>query len=482
MINKVSDYLKKYHMIEKGDRLIVGVSGGADSVCLLYVLYEICKNYEAEIIVVHINHGIRGSEADQDEGFVRELCIDLGILYDSYKIDVKKIAKEDKLSEEEAGRKARYQLFYQACQKFVCNKIAIAHNRNDNAETVLFHLFRGSGIKGLTGIDASKEMSCHQDIKIIRPLLCVSRQEIEAYLQRNNISYRIDATNLTDAYSRNKIRNQVITYVTREINSNAVEHIANAATRLSEIERFLDEHIHRCYDELVIEKDKTYSFSVEKMKNEDVVLQRGILFKIMENLNRSLKDIEAKHVEQVRSLYEKQVGKQIHLPYGMVALRGYKDIVLYKDRQELVQARPLNDVVIAKPIEIPGSTLMPQHQLRITTELINNGENVSICKNSCTKWFDYDKIKNAVEIRTRREGDYIQINRLGGRKKLKDYFIDHKIPKAERNNRLLIADGSHIMWIIGDGDRISEQYKVDEHTKTILLMKLIDAKENKNDR
>jgi len=479
MLRKVCDFIKLNKMIENGDRIVVGVSGGADSVCLLYVLFEICIKYEAKLIVVHVNHGIRGREADRDEQYVMELCSKLDIEYHGFHYDVKKIAKEENLTEEEAGRKVRYQAFFDVSESSKCNKIAIAHNRNDNAETVLFHLFRGTGINGLSGIDPIRKMKTDTgEITVIRPLLCIGRQEIEDYLEKKKIPFQIDATNLSDDYSRNKIRNQVLTYAAKEINQNAIWHITGAASQLKEIGEFVNKSISQRYNALVVKKEQAYFITVQELKKEDIVIQRGIIRKIFENLAGELKDLEAKHVEQVLSLYHKQVGRYIYLPYDMIARRGYHKIEFYLNKNRGVIGDAADSQTEPIVVTIPGKVYLPKQRLFLETRVINYKKNSTIPKNCCTKWFDYDKIENTVVIRTRNEGDYIQINSVGGRKKIKDYFIDQKIPKEERDNQLLVTDGNHIMWILGDGDRISERYKVDDTTGKILLMKLFDLEEN----
>lgn len=479
MVHKILKFINENKMMEKGDRIVAGVSGGADSICLLYILNQLCKEWDNTLTVVHINHGIRGNEADRDENYVKELCGRMGIEFYGYSYDVKGIAKKEGLSEEEAGRKVRYQAFLEVCRINKCNKIAVAHNKNDNAETILFHLFRGSGVKGLCGIEPTRSMAAEfGDITLIRPLLCVERMEIEEYLQSEGISYLTDSTNLTDDYSRNKIRNRILTYVTQEINLGAINHITAAAAQLKEIEEFVNVSLAQRYQALVHEEQQSYRIAVEALSTEPIVLQKGILLKIMENLAGKRKDLEAKHVEAALSLLYKQVGRQVHLPYGIVAQREYNDIIFYCKQMlpEKDNLEPMKSI----EVQIPGRTQIGQSKKILETFLINYKKNEPIPKSSCVKWLDYDKIENVVEIRTRQEGDYIQVNRMGGHKKLKDYFVDQKIPQKLRNNQILITDGSHIMWIPGDGERMSEKYKVDESTTRVLLMKMIDLEDDED--
>lgn len=481
MLEKVSQYIQNNKLIEDGDRILVAVSGGADSVCLLHILSNMYKDTDVSIIAVHIHHGIRDKEADKDEAFVKLLCTKLGVEFIAYHYNVKSIAKNLGLSEEEAGRKVRYESFIDASKKYQCNKVAIAHNKNDNAETVLFNLFRGSGVKGLTGMNSMLTMRTNTgNITIIRPLLFITREEIETYLCSQKLSYQSDSTNFTNLYTRNKIRNVVLSYVKEEINTNVVEHITNAAQILDETYNYIEKCVQEKYQAIVKERKNTYEYKVDDLISEDIVIQKGIVLKILGKLAGRLKDIEAKHIDQVLSLGDKQVGRQIHLPYGIIALKMYDEVKLSLSSNSYEEER----LKAFQPVQIkiPGRTYIEERDIYIEVEIFDYKKNEPFPKNSCMKWFDYDKIENTLKLRTRDIGDYLQINSQGGRKKLKDYFIDLKIPKEDRDKQLLVADGSHILWIIGNGDRISEKYKISEKTKQILSMKLINSKEKKYDR
>ena len=477
MLRKIKTYIKQNELLEKGDRIAVGVSGGADSICLLHVLISLMQEYRLKLVAVHINHGIRGEEAERDEQFVSKFCTEYGIELRTFYYDVKRFASEEGLSVEEAGRQVRYSAFLEICREYQCNKLAIAHNKNDNAETFLFHLFRGSGIRGLSGMEANRILTeGDREVRVIRPLLCVTREEIEEYLAEESIEYIIDSSNLTEEYTRNKIRHRILSYAVSEVNPQSVNNIAEAAKALKEIEEYLGSNIRLSYEQLVNQTEGILRFKVEELKAQPYVIRKGVVRRILEQLAKVQKDLEAKHVEAVLGLMERQVGKQVHLPYHMIAEREYETICFYieapKGEKEVGDQRLKPALVI-----IPGITQIAEKRKILETKLINYKKNDPIPKNSCMKWFDYDKIENAVEIRTRQEGDFIQINTSGGKKKLKDYFIDHKIPQKQRDEQLLITDGSHIMWIPGAAERMSEKYKVDDTTTKILLMKLIDLEE-----
>lgn len=487
MYTQVSEYIKKNNLIGDSDFIVVGVSGGADSVCLLSILWELYRQTKVRLVVVHINHGIRGKAADEDEQFVRNLSERMEIPFYSFRFEVTKIAAERGLTLEEAGREVRYEAFLEICQKLKCNKIAIAHNRNDNAETVLFNLFRGSGVKGITGIGPKRIIETPAGrVTVIRPLLFARREEIEEYLMKKQLTHRTDASNLEEEFSRNKLRNRVLTYVTGEINPGAVDHIAEAAEDLAEIESFLGKLIEQRYRELITYRRESgvpvYEFNTEEVAKEDIVLRKGILLRILESLAGSRKDISRRHVEELLGLFRKQVGKQLHLPYGILAVRGYHTIRITLQGGNHETPAAASPAVGAVKLLIPGITPTASFHTIIETGIIQYEKEKPFPKNSCTKWFDYDKIENAVNVRSRKEGDYLQINSQGGNKKLKDYLIDTKIPREERDRLLLIADGSHIMWIPGAGSRMSEKYKITDATHRILWINLYDAEEKEDGR
>ncbi len=471
MLKTIQTYIQEYNMISEGDRIVVGVSGGADSVCLFHVLLKLAERLRLQLYVVHVNHGIRGEEADEDEAFVKALCDRHHIAFTAVRADVPAAAATDGLSEEEAGRKIRYEAFYDCLKRNACNKIAIAHNRNDNAETVLFNLFRGSGIKGLTGIPPVRE-------EIIRPLLCVGRNEIESYLKQNGIGYRTDRTNLTEDYSRNKIRHHIIDFAQEEINSGTVPHIANAARQLEEINRYLEKNVMAAYVKTVSfsKEQESYAIDIEKLKQEEVVIQKGILRTVIHRLAHFLKDIDLQHVETVLALTDKGVGKSANLPYGITAVRGYHDITLYAGRRKRDDGLEHSgeEEAYIQEIQAPGDYYLPQIHTTLHVKLINYKKSMIIPQNGYTKWFDYDKIENTVLVRTRNKGDFIQIDSRGGRKKIKTLFIDEKIPREKREHLPLLADGAHIMWVIGG--RMSEAYKISEATRLILEISLDGGK------
>lgn len=464
MINKILDYIKENRMLNTGDKVVLGVSGGADSVCLFFVFLELKKIYDLELYVVHVNHGLRGEDALKDARYVEELCISHGVQFILVNENVKEIGKREGISLEEAGRNVRYESFYKALNDYKASKIAIAHNSDDRAETVLFNLFRGTGLKGLTGISPMR--GC-----IIRPLLCISREEIENYLKERKIAFCTDLTNLETDYTRNKIRLKVLPYVRENINGKAKEHIIHTSVMIDETLSYIEKNADESMKRAVKKKNGQYLIHVDEFAHEDIVIQKLIVRKIIENLAGRLKDITNEHITMILSLISKGVGKRVNLPYSIVAKKGYEDISIFisPSGNHIIEGNS-RETPVSKEIIIPGEYDIEEKGICFSFSLMKYKKNLIIPQNGCTKWFDYDKINNTVTLRTKKEGDYLQIDQKGNTKKLKNFFIDKKIPREERENLLLLADGNHIMWVIGE--RISEAYKIDESTKNILIVKL----------
>lgn len=454
----VLKYIKRHNMLRTGDNILVGVSGGADSVCLLFVLLEIRKQIPFELFVLHINHQLRGKEADEDERFVRQICLEQNLKFAAVCCDVGKLAAEQGISTEEAGRNVRYQLFEQYGEQWKCSKIAVAHHQNDSAETILLNLFRGSGLKGLAGIEPVRG-------KIIRPLLCIGRQEIEAYLKEQKLAYRTDSSNLHDDYTRNKIRNQILPYASAEINSGSIRHIIQSGNFIREADDYFEKASQKIFKEYAVKKGKVVILSLECMENTEPLIISYVIRKCVRAVRDNLKDISNIHIEEAHRLSHAGTGKRICIPHGIVIEKSYNRLI-FRGEEDISNRAGDWLVEIHPPCKIE----IDKQGISLDCSIKKYKKNEIIPSKAYTKWFDYDRIDSALQIRYRKTGDYLTINSAGGRKKLKDYFIDQKIEKNRRNDILLIAKGPEIIWVIGY--RINEDYKVTEDTKRILEIRI----------
>ena len=459
---KVFCYIKEHDMLLPEERVVVGVSGGADSVCLLFVLNEWKKRYGLNPVVVHVNHRIR-AEAGRDADFVRDLCGRLDIPFCLYEEDVRRLSKERRCSEEEAGRDLRYKAFRETAERFGASKTAVAHNLNDRCETMLFHLFRGTGVKGLAGIMPVRE-------GIIRPLLCVERFEIERYLSERGQDYCVDATNDEDEYTRNRIRHHILPYAENEIVPGCVRHMGRTAEILSETEDYLDACTDSAMKECASEGEGDVCVvNVRAFMNLHPAIRKRILYKTVKNLSPGAKDISYVHIEELYGLFAREGSRAVDMPFGIWGRREYDSVYIGKGSRNTAQ----EDGLCACEMEMK---IIP------VQDLYGKCENSLIFpENKYTKWFDYDKIEKSPVLRTRMPGDYLTIRDNEGNmrhKKLKDYMVTEKIPAGRRENIPVLAEDSHILWLVGF--RISEYYKVSENTKRVLQVQLIYNKQEHN--
>ena len=306
--NKVIDTINKYELIENGDKIVIGVSGGPDSMCLLNILKDLRKIFKFEIVVAHVNHMIR-KEAKDDENYVKEYCKNNNIEFYSKSIEVEKIANNEKKGTEETGRKVRYNFFEQVLKITNSNKIAIAHNKNDNAETIIMNVLRGSGISGLKGIEAKK------DNKYIRPLIECERCNIEEYCKEKNLEPRIDKTNFENIYTRNKIRNIVIPYIKEEFNSNVIDTLIRLSDLIKQEDEYLNFQVKKIYNEICLGKKEKEIILDLKMfnKQEQVIKSRLLLYTITE-LMGSAEGVYKIHIEDLIKLCEKNIGNKYLMP------------------------------------------------------------------------------------------------------------------------------------------------------------------------
>lgn len=408
--------------------------------------------------------------------------------------EVKTLAEQKGLSTEEAGRMERYRIFDEMKRACGAQRIAVAHNQDDQAETVLHHLARGSGLAGLCGIRPVRG-------DVIRPLLFTERREIERLLQENGIAWRTDRTNLEQDYTRNKIRLSVLPLLTREVNGRAAAHIAQAGRRLLQAQEYLERVTEaaagRCFTcagdfagqgfaarETESAAQNSVILLLTPFLQEDELIRRELVKEALARCG-GLRDVAEVHIEALMRLSHLDCGKELSLPGQVRAVREDGMIRFEKTDAESSGCRAAGTVSgksaanpaserpasAEYPLAVPGHCAAGHWEACVTL-LENDGDlNSEIIKEKkYTKWLSYDTIKNDVLLRTRRPGDYLVVNEQGGRKKLKDYLIDCKVPKDRRNQVWLLADGSHILWVVGY--RISEAAKVTKATKQVIKIQL----------
>lgn len=332
MLNKILNTINKYNLIQKGDKIVIGVSGGPDSMCLLDSLYCLKDKLGIEIFVAHINHMIR-EEADEETEYVKEYCKNKNIKCYVKKADVEKLAKEQKLGTEEMGRKIRYEFFNEVAQKENANKIATAHNLNDNVETVLMNILRGSGISGLKGIEISRKET---NIEYIRPIRECERQEIEKYCEEQNLEPRIDKTNFESIYNRNKIRNEIIPYLKKEFNPNVLEGINRLSDIAREEEEYFDKVITKKYEELKIgENEKEVILDLKEFNKLEKVIKSRIILYTINKTNGNVQGIGKIHIEDIIKLCENNIGNKYLTPNKNIKIFVKKGKIFFMGKMNL---------------------------------------------------------------------------------------------------------------------------------------------------
>lgn len=454
MIERVRQTIKDNMMTRFGDKVIVAVSGGPDSMCLLHILYSLKEELGIELIAAHVNHCLRGEEADADEEYVRAFCGDLGVEFYSKKVDIHNYAKEKNLSCETAGREVRYDFFQELLNNLNAQKIALAHNANDQAETVLMRIMRGSGMEGLVGIKPVR------DNIYIRPIINIVRGDIEAYCEEKKLEARIDKSNLENIYNRNKVRLELIPYIQDNFNKDIVNTLVRLSQTISNDNEYLEKTANERYELYGYTIGGRVIIKKEVFNESEAILTRIIRIALLK-LVGSLKNFDKLHIYEIIDIAHRSTGKRTVLPNNVIALNSYECIELFLNNEEneardykeyKICLNKINDVQCGK--------------YKISVKLVERKKIVNFKNKILTKYFDYDKIIGDITLRYRKDGDRFTPLGMTGSKKLKDIFIDMKIPQAERDKIPLICFGEDIGWIVGY--RVSDKYKVTSESENIL--------------
>lgn len=468
---QVLSYMQEKQMITPGMGVVIALSGGADSVCLLRLMVQLRRELELELMAVHVEHGIRGKEALEDAAFAQKLCQRLLVPCKVYHCDIPGLAAERKISQEEAGRQERYRILEEEAEGMerLTGKpwrIAVAHHADDNAETMLYHLARGTGIRGLCGIPPVRG-------RIIRPLLAVSKEEIVDWLKELGQDYCLDATNDEDCYQRNRIRHHVLPQM-QQVNPGAVNHINQTAELMGELDLYLQQQASEILEQAKDER----TLKKEPLLLLPEFLRREVLHRWLMRLPGGAKDITWDHVVRLSDLIKAPVGKELQLPGNRSVISGY-DCLEFWDGQRFQQAG--GDAADAVTVHKDTLTSCGKMEVEFAGKkwrlMLRQAEKtMEIPIKSYTKWFDYDKIERSFQIRNRQEGDYLVFDDAGRRKSLARYLIDEKIPRKMRDDLPLLCCGDHVMWI--PGYRMSVYFKVEHTTERILEVQFMEESED----
>jgi len=470
LLEKVRSWAAENNVLKSGTIVLAGVSGGADSVCLLHVLYSLGKINGFSVAAVHMNHMLRAEESMQDEEFVQDICGQWGIPLKIYRRDVKAYSKEKKCSLEEAGRILRYDLFHDARDELNAQYIAVAHHKEDQAETVFLNLLRGSGLNGLCGMEEIQGY-------IIRPLLNTEKNEIYEYLSYHNLKYRTDSSNLSNVYMRNAIRNRIFPEIERLTGINAACSLVRMADILKADRDFLERFAEENYKSIVIsESEHCIELARDKLKALDYAVSGRIIRIAWSAVTGSRKGLESKHVKAALELAaETGKNKTIDFPCGIIFKAEYDRAYVMKKEETETPVPLFMEVQAPSDILLKEKNILAKFRVYPADEYEKSfGRIEKRGEKSLVQLFDYDAITEGINIRYRLPGDIITPYGGPGKKKLKDFFIDRKVPKLKRDKMLLITEGKEIIWIVGL--RTSEKYKVTRSTKNILYIEFTECK------
>jgi tRNA(Ile)-lysidine synthase len=460
LIEKVKVTVARYNMLKKGDSVLVAVSGGPDSVCLLEVLSCLKEDYSLSLHVAHLNHRFR-KEAKKEAEFVRLLAEKKGIPAAIEAIDVKAYCRERGLSLQEGAREVRYSFLNRVADAVGAVKIATGHTADDQAETFLMRLLRGAGAAGLSGIPPVRE-------RIIRPLIDVTKKEAFSFLKEKNIKYVKDPSNVKPKYLRNKIRLELIPLL-KKYNPNIIDTLHREAELLREDDALLDEITETCFKGIVTDQKKdSITLDYSKFNGLLPALKKRALRRAAAELTGSLRRISYHHIVSGIDVIDR-TGKGIDLPHNIRIERDYNYLKVFAVKEG---AEAVKDTV---GLKVPGITDVPDFNIRIETIIRDRSAQVQVEVGKADKntaFFDYDKIALPLFIRRRLEGDYFYPAGMKGRKKLKEFFIDKKIPREERKKLpVLTTKNNDILWIVGL--RMDERFRAREDTVRELIVRVI---------
>jgi tRNA(Ile)-lysidine synthase len=463
---KVLRHIRLEHLVSAGQRLLLGVSGGPDSVCLAMVLCHLRAGLEIDLHLAHLNHRLRGKEAEADAEYVSALALRLGLPCSVEARDVRAYQKERRISLEEAAREVRYQFLGETARRVKARRVAVGHNQNDQVETVLMHVLRGSGTGGLVGLRSRQLIQTGgKALELIRPLLVLTRGEIEAYCEYHRLAPRQDSSNRDRRLLRNRVRGELLPLL-ESYNPAIARSILRLSRIAGEDQQHLESEAAKIWPGVASQVDGAVKFDRAKLAALDRPMQRQVLRRAVLLLTGTLKDIEDRHVEEMLLVLAKPAGRQLDLPYGLVFSLGYDNY-----RLGLPEPRPSPAPGLEKgfALQIPGVTRVPGWILEAEIRPAS-GISAELNRDPLRAHFDAGKIGRQISFRNARRGEAFQPLGLKSLKKVAAFLLDARVPRSERRRIPVLANPEAIIWLAGQ--RIDERFKVTSQTESVLTLRL----------
>ena len=452
LLGQVNTAIKKHSMLFEKDRVLIGLSGGPDSVCLLHALNNLKDGYKLSLHAIYIDHGLRPDEIPAEIEFCKKLCETLGVPFLTKSVDVKSYAKEYCLNKQEAARELRYKIFEDVALEIGSSRIALAHNADDQAETFFMRILRGAGQKGLSGIPPVRG-------KIIRPLIEIERKDIEEFLDSISQSFIVDSSNLKKDYFRNWLRLAVMPEFKRQ-NPELIRTISRTSEIIREEDNYLELIVTKTLMRLIPKKtDRTIELFLVPLETMDRVILRRVLRRAIDAV-KGLRGIGFVHIEDIIELVKRgNSGDRIYLPKGIRVIKGYSTLILTSEQPSKLGAYSLN---VPEELALKESGILIKSSFADSAEIPCDGKSKVI--------IDAERIKLPLVVRARKSGDLFYPFGFGKRKKLQDFFVDEKIPRDERDSIPIVLSGNDVVWIAGY--RADERFKVMSETKKIVLIEI----------
>jgi tRNA(Ile)-lysidine synthase len=452
--------IQTHAMLATGDHVLVAVSGGADSVALLRCLHRLASRLNISLTVAHLNHGIRGPEADADEDFVRRLSADLRLQFFSEAIDTKRKAKEAGRNLEELARQVRYDFLNRVADTIGAHRIAVGHTLNDQAETILFRLIRGSGIEGLSAIRPVIEG------RVIRPLLECSRDSILGYLKQNGVNYREDSSNRDVQYARNRIRHELLPYLAKHFNPRIISTLSREALLAGEAWSFIEAEAERAFDNLECSRQEGLAIRLSGLLELNPVIQKEVLRRAIRKCLGSLRGITSRHIDSVLSLCGAgSSGDQVRLPHGSSVIRQYEDLLLMRQA-------PRQTLSFAHVLPVPGTCRVAEAGALFRASIIDTPDPETMKQHRSRRaYLELSLLPAELTVRSRRPGD-----RYGGpgHRKVKKMLIDGKMPSMQRPGLPMVAAADSVIWIPGFRPARSWEARADSQSCVLLEIMMPD--------
>jgi tRNA(Ile)-lysidine synthase len=452
---KLKGTIRRFELLQKGDRVLVALSGGPDSVALLFGLFAIKAEYDLKLFAAHLDHRLRGTESEEDEKFAANLARSLKLRFFSKRIDVRREAAKRKMTIEEAAREVRYQYLEKTASQIRADKIAVGHQADDQAETFLMRLLRGAGGAGLSGMPIKRG-------KIIRPLIQFRREEIESFLKANRIPHRIDSSNYLSDHFRNRIRLTLLPEIRKEFNPKIAESLNRAADIICLQQEYIRKKTEQILGDIGTTRKNRITFDFEEFSGYHVSLQREMIRLCVEQLKGNVSQLSFDLVDRTLELtHGKKTGKKVKLAKDIWFEFSPKELAFYRERSKKLDF----------PLTLPGRVNLRDWGIRINSDVVNvKSARPSLgTQDRNTAFLDWEKLTGPFRLRARRRGDKFRPLGMKGAKTVADFLIDAKVPRYLRDEVAILTSKGKIAWVVGY--RVSDEFKVSHKTKEVLKIR-----------